>query len=131
MASSSNFTLSPFVLRPTEGPSSPNADVGMTCTLFPKQALVLHWMQQQELGRSFTIEEAEEAIVPALGWRAEVRAETEIKVRGGICADHPGFGKTITSLALIHSNLSDGTDIASDLRARQTTENGTSGLIAI
>jgi hypothetical protein len=130
MASSSNFDFSPFVLRPTEGPGSPNADVGMTCRLFPKQALVLHWMQQQELGRSFTIEEAEEAIVPALGWRAEVRAETDITVRGGICADHPGFGKTITSLALIHSNLSDGTDIAADLRKRQTTENGTSGLIA-
>jgi site-specific DNA-cytosine methylase len=131
LASSSNFTVKPFVLEPTEGPSSPNAHVGMSCRLFPKQALVLHWMQQQELGRSFTIEEAEEAIVPAIGWRAEVRAETDIQVRGGICADHPGFGKTITSLALIHSNLSDGTDIAADLRKRQTTENGTSGLIAI
>jgi RNA-binding protein YhbY len=130
LASSRNFTFEPFVLRLTEGPSSPNADVGMRCRLFPKQALVLHWMQQQELGRSFTLEDAEEAIVPALGWRAEVRAETDIKVRGGICADHPGFGKTITSLALIHSNLSDGTDIAVDLRTRQTTEDGTSGLIA-
>jgi site-specific DNA-cytosine methylase len=129
LASSSNFTFKPFVLRPTEGPSPPNAVVGMRCRLFPKQALVLHWMQQQELGRSFTVEDAEEAIVPALGWRAEVRAETDIKVRGGICADHPGFGKTITSLALIHSNLNDGTDIAADLRKRQTTENGTSGLI--
>ncbi|KAM0696367.1 hypothetical protein Q7P36_003613 [Cladosporium allicinum] len=131
MASSANFTVKAFVLRPTEGPSSPNAEVGMNCRLFPKQALVLHWMQKQELGRSFTIEEAEEAIVPAIGWRAEVRAETDIQVRGGICADHPGFGKTITSLALIHSSLSDGTDIAADLRRRQTPENGTSGLIAI
>ena len=129
LASSSNFVFKPFVLRPTEGPP-PNADVGMSCKLFPKQALVLQWMQQQELGRSFTIEEAEEAIVPALGWRAEVRAETDVTVRGGICADHPGFGKTITSLALIHSHLSDGNDIAADLRARQTTDDGTSGLIA-
>jgi superfamily II DNA or RNA helicase len=128
---SSSSTFEPFVLRPTEGPSSPNADLGMRCNLFPKQALVLHWMQQQELGRSFTIEEAEESIVPALGWRAEVRAETETTVRGGICADHPGFGKTITSLALIHSNLSDDTDIVADLCARQKTENGASGLIAI
>ena len=131
MASSTNFTVRPFVLRPTEGPSSPNAEVGMNCRLFPKQALVLQWMQKQEVGRSFTIEEADEAIVPAIGWRAEVRAETDITVRGGICADHPGFGKTITSLALIHANLSDGTDIAADLRARQTIKDGTSGLIAI
>jgi site-specific DNA-cytosine methylase len=130
MASSSNFTFKPFVLIPTEGPSSPNADLRMSCRLFPKQALVLHWMQQQELGCLFTIEEAEEEIVPALGWRVEVRAETDVKVRGGICADHPGFGKTITSLALIHSNLSDGTDIVADLRTRQTAEGGTSGLIA-
>jgi superfamily II DNA or RNA helicase len=130
LASSSNFIFKPFVLRPTEGPSSPNADVGMSCRLFPKQALVLHWMQQQELGRSFTVEEAEEVLVPALDWRAEVRAETDVTVRGGICADHPGFGKTITSLALIHSSLSAGTNITADLRTRQTTEDGTSGLIA-
>ena len=130
LASSSNFSFTPFALRPTEGPRSPKVDIGISCKLFPKQALVLHWMQQQEKGRSFTIEEAEEALIPALGWRAEVRAETDITVRGGICADHPGFGKTITSLALIHSNLADGTDVAADLRTRQTTDNGTSGLIA-
>jgi len=126
----SSFSFTPFVLRPTtEGPQSLKVDVGMRCTLFPKQARVLHWMQQQEAGQSFTIEEAEEAIIPALGWRAEVRAEADITVRGGICADHPGFGKTITSLALIHSNLSDGTDIATDLRTRQTKDSGTNGLI--
>lgn len=57
-------------------------------------------------------------MIPALGWRAEVRAETEINVHGGVCADHPGFGKTITSLALIHSYLSSGEDIAGGLRTR-------------
>lgn len=122
-----DLRLDPFVLRATDGSAS-SEDIGMSRKLFPKQALVLHWMQKQELGHSFTIEEAEEAIVPALGWRTEVRAEVDITVRGGICADHPGFGKTITSLALIHSHLSAGQDIVADLRSRQTSE-ATRGLI--
>jgi superfamily II DNA or RNA helicase len=122
---SGDLKLGQFVLQPTEGSASPE-DIGMSCRLFPKQALVLNWMQQQELGCPFTVEEAEEAIIPALGWRAEVRAETDITVRGGICADHPGFGKTITSLALIHSHLSDEQDIVADLRTRKASE----GLIA-
>lgn len=126
--SASNFNFQPFVLRTTEGQATPE-DIGMKCTLFPKQSLVLKWMQQQEVGRSFVIEEAEEAMIPALGWRAEVRAETEIDVRGGICADHPGFGKTITSLALIHTHLSSGGDFVADLRTRQA-DKSTSGLIA-
>lgn len=125
---SGDVKFSQFVLRPTEGSASPH-DTGMRCQLYPKQSQVVHWMQQQELGQKFTIEEAEEAIVPALGWRAEVRAETEITVRGGICADHPGFGKTITSLALIHSHLEADRDIVSDLRNRQIA-GGNCGLLA-
>lgn len=125
---SGDLKLGQFVLRPTESSASPQ-DIGMRYQLFPKQSQVLHWMQQQELGQKFTIEEAEEAIVPALGWRAEVRAETEITVRGGICADHPGFGKTITSLALIHSHLEADREIVHDLSTRQTTED-TRGLLA-
>jgi hypothetical protein len=122
-----DLRLDPFVLRATIGNAAPE-DISMSCKLFPKQALVLQWMQQQELGQSFTVEEAEEAIVPALGWRAEVRAEIDVSVRGGICADHPGFGKTITSLALIHSQLMSGQDIVADMRTRQTSD-GTRGLI--
>ena len=122
-----DLRLDPFVLKATVGNAAPE-NIGMSCKLFPKQALVLHWMQQQELGQPFTIEEAEEAIVPALGWRAEVRAEIDITVRGGICADHPGFGKTITSLALIHSQLTSGRDIVADISNRQTPDD-TRGLI--
>ena len=116
----SNANSKPFTLRSTEGKVAPQ-DIGMSCVLFPKQASVLQWMQQQEVGsgNAFTIEEAEEAILPALHWRAEVRAHTQVSVRGGICADHPGFGKTITSLALIHSHLTSGQDILADLRERQ------------
>jgi site-specific DNA-cytosine methylase/superfamily II DNA or RNA helicase len=119
--------LDPFVLRANAGSKSPE-NIGPSCKLYPKQALVLHWMQQQESGQQFTVEEAEEATVPALGWRAEVRAEADISVRGGICADHPGFGKTITSLALIHSQLASGRDIVADIRTRQTSDS-TRGLI--
>ena len=122
-----DFLLDPFVLKPTTGGKSPE-NIGPSCKLFPKQALVLHWMQQQELGQTFTVEEAEEAIVPALGWRAEVRAEIDITVHGGICADHPGFGKTITSLALIHSQLTSGRDIVADISTRQSSDS-TRGLI--
>ncbi|KAM0717999.1 hypothetical protein Q7P37_006331 [Cladosporium fusiforme] len=129
MASASNFKFKPFTLSSTEvGSSAPVSEIGMSCELFPKQAVVLQWMKQQEEGTTFTIEEAEEAFIPSLMWRAEVRAQTDVNVRGGICADHPGFGKTITSLALIHSHLSTGRDIADDLRLRQTCE-GTKGLI--
>lgn len=127
-AVSGDLKLGKFLLRPTEGSVS-SQDIGMRCQMFPKQSQVLHWMQQQELGQTFTIEEAEEAMVPALGWRAEVRAETDITVRGGICADHPGFGKTITSLALIHSHLQGGSDIVGDLRTRQTADDAR-GLLA-
>lgn len=67
MALSSNFNFRPFVLRPTEGPASPQTDIGMRYKLFPRQAVVFRWMQQQETGRPFTVEEAEEAIIPALG----------------------------------------------------------------
>ena len=122
-----DLRLDPFVLKANTGNASPE-DIGMSCKLFPKQALVLNWMQQQELGQPFTVEEAEEAIVPALGWRAEVRAEIDVTVRGGICADHPGFGKTITSLALIHSQLTSGQDIVAEMSTRQTSD-GTRGLI--
>jgi site-specific DNA-cytosine methylase len=130
LASGSKIRRDPFILQPTCSSDAPATDIGMTCSLFPKQALVLQWMQQQELGQVFTVEETEEATIPPLGWRAEVRAETDITVRGGICADHPGFGKTITSLALIHSHLDSDKDIVADLRVRQESTSRGHGLLA-
>ncbi|KAI5204620.1 hypothetical protein E4T38_04669 [Aureobasidium subglaciale] len=72
--------------------------------LFPKQQRSLSWMlkQEEEAGQVFTIEEFEEAMLPYLGWRLEAKASSKVHVRGGILADHAGFGKTITSLALIN-----------------------------
>ncbi|KAF9696594.1 hypothetical protein EKO04_005577 [Ascochyta lentis] len=65
----------------------------------------LGWMRTQETGISLTITEVEEAVHAGLGWRAEARAETSIEVRGGVLADLPSFGKTVTTIALIQSEF--------------------------
>jgi hypothetical protein len=65
----------------------------------------LSWMKAQELGRSITITEVEEAVHAGLGWRAEARAQTDVSIRGGVLADLPSFGKTVTCIALIQSEF--------------------------
>ncbi|KAL1310962.1 hypothetical protein AAFC00_001182 [Neodothiora populina] len=66
-------------------------------------------MRSQEAGngREVILEAAEEAILPHLGWRAEARSKASLCIKGGILADHPGFGKTITSLSLIYADFVD------------------------
>jgi len=63
------------------------------------------WMLQQERAEgkthTFIEEEISEASLPALGWRAEGKAERPVMVRGGVIADQVGYGKTIISLAVI------------------------------
>jgi hypothetical protein len=87
----------------------------------------LSWMKAQELGRSITITEVEEHVNLSLGWRAEARAQTEISVRGGVLADLPSFGKTITCIALIQSEFDKCTpDVLRDI---QNAEKGTKALI--
>ena len=103
--STSDAKLKDFRLRETTGVEPYEKELDMVVKLFPKQALCLTWMKAQEEGVKFVLEEAEESAMPVLGWRAEVRASATLNVRGGICADHPGFGKTITSLALIQSEF--------------------------
>lgn len=61
----------------------------------------LSWMVSQEKGRAFTIAEIEEAVEADLGWRAEAQAEISLTIRGGVLADLPSFGKTVTTIALI------------------------------
>jgi site-specific DNA-cytosine methylase len=75
--------------------------------LYPIQKKSLTWMKQQEegVGTLFVVKEVEEALLLHLGWRLESEASTEVHVKGGILADHAGFGKTVTSLALIHSEF--------------------------
>ncbi|KAF2173847.1 hypothetical protein M409DRAFT_62084 [Zasmidium cellare ATCC 36951] len=98
-----SFIFKPFVLLSTGDVEPFSSDCGLTVTLFPKQRLALAWMRKQEQGVDFLLEEVEESSLTALGWQAEVKARTTLTVKGGICADHPGFGKTILSLALVQS----------------------------
>ncbi|KAF2134891.1 hypothetical protein P153DRAFT_372163 [Dothidotthia symphoricarpi CBS 119687] len=69
------------------------------------QPKALSWMRSQELGRVLTVTEVEEAVDSQLGWRAEAQAQIDVKVRGGVLADLPSFGKTVTTIALIQSEF--------------------------
>ncbi|KAI9808767.1 MAG: hypothetical protein M1825_003920 [Sarcosagium campestre] len=75
--------------------------------LRPEQLRSLDWMKRQEAGAGieFEEEEVEEALLPALGWRAEGAASRSISVRGGVLADQVGYGKTATTLGLIDSQF--------------------------
>ena len=70
-----------------------------------EQLRSLWWMLEQERAtgntHTFIEEEISEAALPALGWRAEGKAERPVMTRGGVIADQVGYGKTIISLALI------------------------------
>jgi site-specific DNA-cytosine methylase len=65
----------------------------------------LSWMRAQEFGKRLALTEVEEAIHPNLGWRLEAKAEHAVTVRGGVLADLPSFGKTVTTIALISSEF--------------------------
>lgn len=82
---------------------------GMNLDLRPEQSRSLTWMraQEHERGVSFMCQEVEEAVHPKLGWKTEVQATAEIRVKGGVLADQPSYGKTVTSLALIHAAFED------------------------
>ena len=68
-----------------------------------EQGRSLWWMLKQETDaiNPFKEEEIEEACLPYLGWRAQARASRACAARGGLIADKVGYGKTITTLALI------------------------------
>lgn len=71
--------------------------------LQPQQERSLDWMIKQEQGEGaiFFEEEIEEASIPSLGWRMEARVRKKTYIRGGVLADGAGYGKTVTTLALI------------------------------
>jgi SNF2 family DNA or RNA helicase len=71
------------------------------------QPQALTWMRNQEAGLPLTVTETEEAVHEGLGWRAEARAESTVRIRGGVLADLPSFGKTVTTIALIQSEFED------------------------
>ncbi|KAF4552513.1 SNF2 family N-terminal domain-containing protein 7 [Elsinoe fawcettii] len=110
---------------PTFSLQNNDSDVPLACpvkfhiTLWPKQQRSLAWMLNQEAngGREYMIEEVEETLLPNVDWRIEVKASRKHSVKGGIQASHPGFGKTICTLALIGTDYHDRStvDIVSDM----------------
>ena len=128
-----DFVFKPFKLRATSGVNSFDGDLKMSVKLFPKQMQAVSWMRAQERGVEFDLEEIEEAVLPHLSWRAEVRGRSPLNIRGGVCADHPGFGKTITSLALIQAQLLGSTRsaIVADLEKRQAESISTAQLVPL
>jgi site-specific DNA-cytosine methylase len=90
----------------------------------------LSWMRRQELGIPLNVTEVEEEVHSALGLRAEARAVVPIHVRGGILADLPSFGKTVTIIALIQSEINERKTLDTILKHnRQLSE--TQGLIDV
>jgi site-specific DNA-cytosine methylase len=73
--------------------------------LYHSQLQSLAWMKAQEQGRPLIITEVEEVTHKELGWRAEARVQTTVTVRGGVLADRPSFGKTVTTIALLQSEF--------------------------
>ena len=93
-----------FILQSNPKGSSRREDRGLEHDLFPEQQKSLEWMRVQESGVGFNVSEIEEAIQSELRWRVEAKAEATVTVHGGILADLPSFGKTITTIALIASD---------------------------
>jgi hypothetical protein len=84
---------------------TPQADGAAARYLYDAQRRSLSWMESQELGKEITITEVEEEIHPSLGWRVETRAQKTQIVRGGVLADRPSFGKTVTTIGLIQNEF--------------------------
>ncbi|KAF2213398.1 hypothetical protein CERZMDRAFT_30029, partial [Cercospora zeae-maydis SCOH1-5] len=116
----------PFVFKKFHLTSNENEDsqefegnTGLLVDLFYQQQQSLAWMIRQEQGICFAIEDTEEEFLPKIGWLAQAKASGNVTVRGGICADHPGFGKTILSLALISAQWTSAGQIVERLESRK------------
>jgi hypothetical protein len=94
-----------FVIPSNKRDPSHDQPRGFLLPMRKEQLRSLWWMleQEQTTGKThaFVEEEISEAALPALGWRAEGKAERPVMVRGGVIADQVGYGKTIISLGLI------------------------------
>ena len=68
-----------------------------------EQLRSLTWMVSQEAEEiePFTEEATEEAFLPLMSWRAEVKVTLPKTIRGGLIADEVGYGKTAIILGLI------------------------------
>jgi hypothetical protein len=101
-------TLPAFTLKNNDHDPPVGKPPGFLFDLRPEQSRSLAWMvrQESEEVEPFIEEEVEEASIPQIGWRAEGRARKPILVRGGVLADQVGYGKTVTTLALIDTQRS-------------------------
>ncbi|KAF2455324.1 hypothetical protein BDY21DRAFT_380841 [Lineolata rhizophorae] len=100
-------SLHRFSLRGNINDPAYRKALGMRYDLRPEQKRSLAWMVSMEdpAADPFVTEEIEEAIFDPLKWRAVAKAEAPIHLRGGVLADQPGYGKTVTILALTHSGF--------------------------
>ena len=99
--------------------------------LRPEQKRSLHWMIGQEADdMKFEEEEIEEAVLPQLGWRAEVRIRRKRIVRGGVQADEVGYGKTATTLALVDARA-ESAERYPDYHAERQAQLEVSGCIPV
>ncbi|KAJ5805782.1 C-5 cytosine methyltransferase [Penicillium pulvis] len=96
-----------FVLQDNLGDSCHAQPPNFTQPLRPEQLRSLTWMVAQEADdiRPFVEEELEEALLPMMAWRADVKVSLPRLVRGGLVADEVGFGKTAIVLGLIDSQF--------------------------
>ena len=76
---------------------------GSPISLRAEQQRSLQWMVSREAHNvlPFYEQASAEFCEPNLGWRLESQAKRPRIVRGGVLADEVGYGKTITTLALI------------------------------
>ncbi|KAJ4312063.1 hypothetical protein N0V94_007628 [Neodidymelliopsis sp. IMI 364377] len=94
-----------FILRSNATDMPYSGPLRLEYELRGAQPRSLAWMRAQEAGTSLTVTEVEEAVHSGLEWRAEAQAQTSVKLRGGVLADLPSFGKTVTTIALIQSEF--------------------------
>lgn len=80
--------------------------VNLLLPLLEQQKKSVVWMTaREESDETFPVEEVHEFTLPYLQWTAEARASRSVNIRGGILADEVAYGKTVVSLALIHSEF--------------------------
>ncbi|KAJ5676207.1 hypothetical protein N7462_009104 [Penicillium macrosclerotiorum] len=86
-----------------------------------EQLRSLTWLIAQEADNilPFIEEEIEEAELPLMTWRAEVKATKPQTIRGGLIADEVGYGKTAIVLGLIDAQYQHDTEISKTLPEQQ------------
>ncbi|KAG5638137.1 hypothetical protein H0H81_001656 [Sphagnurus paluster] len=97
------ITLPPFNILSNKLDKQHSQPPSFKLDLRPEQLRSLEWMIRQESRNvePFIEEEISEAILGALGWRAEGHAQRLVHIRGGVLADQVGYGKTAITLGLI------------------------------